>query len=137
MCAFSFSNAQLDPVSWEFVIEQSEKGTTEIKCTATMDENWSVYSQFLDEGGPFPTTFSLNLDDGTSVILELEEPKVEPVYDEMFMMDIVKFKKKAVFHGEIPLDKFNGRVNGTVTYMTCDDSKCLPPKDINFSIPLM
>jgi thiol:disulfide interchange protein DsbD len=52
-------------------------------------------------------------------------------------MDVTYFEKSVVFQQKIKLKSANATaVKGQLEYMTCNDQKCLPPEDIDFSIPL-
>jgi thiol:disulfide interchange protein DsbD len=47
-------------------------------------------------------------------------------------MEVTKFSKKAIFRQVIELINDNVIVSGYLTFMTCDDTKCLPPTDVDF-----
>jgi thiol:disulfide interchange protein DsbD len=48
-----------------------------------------------------------------------------------------QYSNKVVFAQKVKLKgKAKSNVGGTVTYQTCDDKKCLPPKTVNFNIAL-
>jgi hypothetical protein len=46
------------------------------------------------------------------------------------------FEKEVVFQQKIKLKAGQATVKGTLEYMTCNDHQCLPPDDIDFSIPV-
>ena len=50
----------LQPVKWKFESEKTGENTYTIKCIASIEHGWFVYSQFLKEGGPIPTSFHFN-----------------------------------------------------------------------------
>ena len=55
----SFSYAQiLEPVDWVFYSKKISDNEFELSFIAHIDEHWAVYSQFVDDGGPLPTTFT-------------------------------------------------------------------------------
>jgi len=115
------------PVNWEFNIKNKSETEVEFVATANMQTGWVIYSQNTDEGGPIPTHFTL---EGKNVMFE-EKTIPDSVFDEMFDMKVLKFKNKAVFAIRLPVSD-SKRVRGTVAFMTCDGTRCLPPKEIQF-----
>ena len=113
-------------------------GTVDLDFHASVEEGWHVYSQLLDPfDGPIPTSFTFETEGVTtadSVAAECE-PHLE--YDPNFMMDLLYFEKDVhwvhtlSFPGAIP-----STVKGYVTFMVCDESKCLPPEDVDFELAL-
>ena len=58
-------------------------------------------------------------------------------YEPTFKMDVAYFEKSVIFQQKIKLKTAGATVvKGTLEYMTCNDHKCLPPDDIDFSIPI-
>ena len=52
-------------------------------------------------------------------------------------MNIGYFEKEVIFQQKIKLKSANAAaVKGKLEYMTCNDKKCLPPEDVDFTIPL-
>jgi phosphoribosyl-dephospho-CoA transferase len=43
------------PVKWSQETEQVSDTEYDLIFTATIDEGWNIYSQFVEEGGPIPT----------------------------------------------------------------------------------
>ncbi len=113
-------------------------GTVDLDFHATVDDGWHVYSQKLDPfDGPIPTAFVIETEGvqtADSMATECE-PHLE--YDPNFMMDLLYFEKDVhwvhtlSFPGAIP-----ETVKGYLTFMVCDESKCLPPEDVNFEVAL-
>jgi thiol:disulfide interchange protein DsbD len=117
------------PVNWTFSINKVSESEYEITATAKMNPSWVIYSQFTDDAGPIPTLF---LVDGKESKFE-EKSKVIKEFDEMFDVDVMKFKEVALFTQKIKkTDKSN--VTGSVEYMTCDGIRCLPPVEVTFDL---
>lgn len=117
------------PVSWTFSLSKVSESEYDITATAKMNPSWVIYSQYTDDSGPIPTFF---LVEGKEVKFE-EKSKVVKEFDEMFDVDVMKFKETAVFTSRIKkTDKSN--VSGSVEYMTCDGTKCLPPVEVAFDL---
>jgi thiol:disulfide interchange protein DsbD len=127
--------AQNEVVKWTAELVHQEGNYYEVVLTADIEEKWSLYSQFLDEGGPIPTTIELN--ESSSYVIEgkVKENDMNSVetMDDMFGMKLKKFKTKAVFTQTISSSDDLKDVSGTIEFMTCDDSKCLPPQTIEFT----
>ena len=47
----------LKPVKWTFETENLGNGDYNLIFKASIDDGWYLYSQFIEEGGPVPTTF--------------------------------------------------------------------------------
>ncbi|NNK88470.1 MAG: DUF255 domain-containing protein [Flavobacteriaceae bacterium] len=134
--AISFiSKAQIiEPVTWEFDTKDLGNGQYELYFIASMEEKWALYSQFVDEGGPIPTSFDFQTNEGfekIEAVVELEENKVtknDPIFD----MVVSKFYDKATFVQKIKLLSEEVTISGFLTYQACDDEKCLMPTDVPF-----
>ena len=57
-------------------------------------------------------------------------------YDKVFEMNLIKFSKTAVFTQRVSVADFSKPITGYLTFMTCDDSRCLPPTDVDFNFKL-
>ena len=124
----------LSPVSWSFEIESLGNDEYNLIYTADIDEGWNVYSQFIDEGGPFPTTITYETD-GIELIGKGEESGYRKEgMDPIFEMNVIKFFASEPYVITQRVKKSGAdKIGGYLTFMTCDDEKCLPPVDIDFS----
>ena len=133
-------NAQvLEPVKWSMDYEQISSDEFQLNFTAKIDDGWAVYSQYLpSEDGPIPTTFEYDPGDHYSLVGKNEESSANRLegYDPIFDMNVVKFKKKVVFQQKVKATDLSKPITGYFTFMTCDDTKCLPPTDVDFSFAL-
>ena len=103
---------------------------------ATIDKGWYVYSQFLEPGGPEPTiiVYDKNAAGATQEkAVETSAYKVEGM-DPVFGMNVIKFKEEVTFTQKIKVEKPDQPLTGYVSFMACDDTKCLPPTDVPFLI---
>lgn len=129
--------AQPNPVHWAFSATPLEGGIYELHFTAKIDGNWNLYSQFIEEGGPVPTSFTYS--DLENFTLEgkcKENGNKKEGFDSMFDMDVIKFGKKVDFVQVIKLKNQLPAIKGSVEFMVCNDETCLPPRSVNFSIDL-
>ncbi len=123
----------LDPVKWSFAKEELGNNEYNLVFKANIDDGWYVYSQFLDEGGPVPTTFHYEKNNGVETIGKLTETgeKIKEGYDKMFEMNVKKFGHSATFKQKVKVIG-EATISGYLEFMTCDNQQCLPPEMIDF-----
>jgi len=132
------AHAQIErPVTWTFAARPgAAPGEATLTFTARIGGNWHIYSQFIEEGGPEPTSFTFV----PSADYELlggkpsESPAPVKAFEQAFKMTIAYFPKQATFSQRIRLKAAQTTVKGHLTFMACNDEKCLPPDDADFSI---
>ena len=118
----------LEPVKWSTKVEQKKAGEATLVITAKIDSSWHLYSQFIGDGGPVKTTFTFKPGPNYSTIGGVSESAVIDVFDKIFEMQIKYFEHEAVFRQKIKLNTTHSfRIEGSVEFMLCDDSHCLPP----------
>jgi len=130
----SFSQI-INPVNWEFGSEKISDTEYELVFRAEIDFHWSLYSQFVEEGGPLPTIFSFEQSDAfelVETVVESDSNKVTQL-DPVFEMEVSKFYDSAVFKQRIRTTSPTFKLNGNIDYMTCDDSKCIYKPDNPFT----
>lgn len=118
----------LNPIKWTYSVNKINEQEAELIYKATIEDKWHLYSAYVGEGGPLPTVFNYEKSNKFEVAGKvIESPKPEKVYDEMFGMDVLFFSHKATFTQKIKLlsDK-SFKIKGTIEYMSCDDSRCIP-----------
>ena len=132
-----------NPVKWDFEVssEPNVMGMYEITFTATIEEKWHMYSQHLPspDDGPLPTVFTFEYKDEFDVVGNVaEETKPHNEFDDVFEVEVNYFENKAVFKQLIGLVDKNksATIRGTVSYMVCNESTCLPPNDVPFSLEI-
>ncbi len=94
-----------------------------------------MYSQNVPEGGPIATSISINEDkEKFQLIGKPSEDQGHAEFDNVFNMKIKFFEEKASFKQKIRLltsDKI--KIEGTLEFMVCDDTFCLPPTEVDIS----
>ena len=127
----------LNPVSWETEYCQVSDTEFDLIFKATMEPQWAIYSQFLEGDGPIPTSFEYNKDSHFQLSGKCKEAgdRYEG-FDPLFDMNVIKFKKHAEFTQRVQVSDLSRPIVGYLTYMTCDDTRCLPPTDVDFSFKL-
>lgn len=126
------------PVKWSASVENKTDQSTTIILKATIDQSWHLYSQFIQEGGPIPTGFEfLNQKENYSLIGETSEEKGVEKFDAIFEMNIKYFENEAVFKQQIKLlNPSLNTIEAEVTFMVCDDTKCLSPETVSVPVSL-
>lgn len=123
------------PVKWSFSLESSGKNEAIVVITATMNDGWHIYSRFLEEGGPSPTTFMFETSADYVLVGKMkDEGKLVEKYDSTFLMPIAWFEKKAVFTQRVKLKTASASIKGKVVFMACTDEECLLPEEITFKV---
>lgn len=131
--------AQLkDPVQWSYNARKKGDKVYEVVISAVFAKPWHLYSQTTPDGGPLPTkiTFKQN----PLVIVDGKAKEVgalKTIHDDNFGVDVKYYSDKVDFVQTVKL-KGNVKTNisGSVEYMVCDDTQCLPPTTKNFDIKL-
>lgn len=126
-----------DPVKWTTASRKKTNGY-EVVITATLPKSWHIYSQNTGEGGPVATNFKftknplLTFNGNVKEIGTLKEN-----YDKLFDTKVKYYGDKVDFVQTVKVrGNVKTNVNVTVEYMTCDDSKCLPPTKKTFTVSL-
>ncbi len=134
---FAAAFAQMEnPVKWIYSAKKIKADLYELHMTAVLEPKWHIYSQDIKGDGPVPTSFAFDKNplvkaDGKVV----EMGKQEKEYDKNFGMTLKYYGNKVDFVQKIKLKALVATIaKGKITYMVCNDKKCLPPKDIPFSI---
>uniref|UniRef100_UPI00404B77AD cytochrome c biogenesis protein CcdA n=1 Tax=Daejeonella sp. TaxID=2805397 RepID=UPI00404B77AD len=135
---FPDPNAKIfDPVKWSYSSEKINDKELDLLITAKIEKGWHLYSQFIEEGGPIPTSFKFNPSAAYKLIGKVtESPKPITAFDKNFNMEIAWHKDQAVFKQRISLNKPAAAVTGVLEFMVCDDQRCLPPAEVEFEVPL-
>lgn len=134
---FSFSQIY-EPVQWSTSAEKITDSEFDLVIKATIDNGWHLYSQTIPDGGPIPTTFNFSISENEyQLIGNTVEGDGHEEFDKVFEMDIKYFENETVFKQRIRLLKTGKTiVNGTVEFMVCDDTNCLPPTEVDISFTL-
>jgi len=132
------AKAQIEaPVKWSYAAKKTSATEAVVFLKATIEPGWHIYSLNVKEGGPIKTAFTFAPSNEYSLIGKPSEPRPITKYEKTFSMNVSYFEKEVVFQQKIKLTSPNASVvKGKLEYMTCNDHKCLPPEDIDFSIPL-
>jgi thiol:disulfide interchange protein DsbD len=133
--SFSGYSQIQNPVKWKYTVEKNGTKNATLVITAKIDKGWHLYSQFVGDGGPIPTTIKFKSSNEFTLVGKTEEsPKPHTVYEELFGMKVPFFEGNATFKQKIKVTSAKDfKVNGTLEFMVCDDKQCLPPDEMEIS----
>ncbi len=129
ICLYSLpAKSQINPpVKWATAITQQSSSEMLLLITADMAPGWHLYSQYIKEGGPQPTTILLNKDSGfESIGKAIEKGKKETYYDDIYEMEITSFSEKVQFQQKVKINQYADLLTGYVNYMMCNHEVCVP-----------
>lgn len=123
----------LTPVKWSWKAEKINDTEYNLIFHAKIDKTWAVYSQFIGEDGPVPTSLTFTEGSHFKLLGKASESKnSETKFDKVFEMNIKKFHNYADFTQRVKILDKSKSIEGYVTFMTCDDTRCLPPTEVDF-----
>jgi thiol:disulfide interchange protein len=129
----------VQPVHWTFEATPIEGDEYDLVATAKLEKGWNIYSQFLaSDDGPIKTEFNFKPTPQYSLVgtsREVSDHK-KSGYDKMFDMNITKFSQQVAFVRRVKVKDATTKIMGTVRFGTCDEEKCLPPQEEDFTFKL-
>tara|TARA_R110001606_G_scaffold399236_1_gene582617 strand:- start:8476 stop:10437 length:1962 start_codon:yes stop_codon:yes gene_type:complete len=126
-----------DPIKWTTSVEKISETDYKLIAKAKIESGWHLYSQNVPNGGPLPTTFTFDDEDG---VFKIKGNTIEGrgliVEDPVFKMAIKYFENEAVFEQSIQVLGNKLSLNAIVEFMVCDDSKCLPLTEVDLEFTI-
>lgn len=125
-------------VKWVFTSKKIADKIYEVHMTATINGNFHMYAQNVGVEGPLPTAFVFT----KNPLLQLdgkvkEMGKLVKKYESTWSGNVNYYEKTVNF---IQTVKVRGAAKtnlaGKVEFMVCDDSRCLPPGEVEFSVAI-
>jgi thiol:disulfide interchange protein DsbD len=124
------------PVKWSFAIKKQSNTEAIVFLKADIQNSWHIYSLDQKEGGPIKTSFTFLPGADYALIGKTSQPLPHTKFESAFNMKVSYFEHAVIFQQKIRLKSGKGVLHGKLEYMTCNDKKCLPPEELNFSIKL-
>jgi len=133
----SFGQAE-NPVNWNYEAKKKTADTYDVIITATIEHPWHIYSQNTGKGGPVPTSFTFKANPLITKNGAIKEVgKLEKVYDKNFETNVLSYSGKVQFVQTVKVKGgIKTNISGTIEYMVCDDSHCLPPTKKSFDLQI-
>jgi thiol:disulfide interchange protein DsbD len=136
--AFSFAaKAQIEaPVKWSYAAKKLNTAEAMVFIKADIANMWHIYGIDIKGDGP-KTSFTFAKSKNYLLLGSIMQPLPVKKYEPNLKMDITYFEKSVIFQQKVKL-KSAGKavVKGQLEYIACNGNKCLPPEDVNFSIPI-
>ena len=129
------AHAQIEShVKWSYAAKKVSATEAVVYFKATIDKGWHIYSQTVKDGGPVKTSFTFPASKEYTLVGKTIEPKPITKFEKTYDIDVLSFENSVVFQQKIKLKSPKTVVKGTIEFMTCNDTKCLPPEDVSFSV---
>lgn len=126
------------PVSWSATAAKATDGNYKITITAVVPAPWHIYSQNTPDGGPVATSITYNKNPLVTIVGKTaEKGDLKTTHDKNFGVDVKYYAGKVQFLQTVKVK--NGvktNLSGSVNFMVCNDSECLPPSSWEFSVKL-
>lgn len=130
---FYFAGLTQDKIQWDF---SYNKDSQSVEAMAIIASGWHLYSQFIEPGvGPVATHIQFEDNKHVELLGQVTEPKPINHYDETFGEELTYFEKSVVFNQKVTFSEPT-QLHGSVVFMLCNDSMCLPPEEKQFTIAL-
>jgi DsbC/DsbD-like thiol-disulfide interchange protein len=128
--------AQIEaPVKWSYAAKRISPTEAVVLLKATIQPGWHIYSQKVKEGGPIKTSFVFTPSKDFTLVGKTIEPKPATKFEKAFKMNVSYFEKEVIFQQKVKLKSANATtIKGKLEYMVCNDLKCLPPEEVNFTV---
>lgn len=121
------------PVKWKTSVKKVSDDEYELTATADIDENWNLYGNETDDDA-VATTFYFDTNGEYK-----KEGKVKEGKGGKYKGKVKVYNNKAAFTQKIKVNTNmkNIKITGTVEYMACSKTTCLPPTEstLAFNIP--
>ena len=127
-----------NPVKWSYSSKKIDATTYEVHLSATISGEWHLYSQTTPDGGPVATTITF----AKNPLITIQGPakevgKLQQKHEPLFGVDVKQFGGKVDFVQIVKLKTpVKTNISGTIEFMVCDNTQCLPPSTQKFSIAL-
>jgi len=124
-------------VKWAYAAKRISSTEAVVFVRATIDAGWHIYSVNQKDGGPIKTSFTFTPSKDFTLAGKTEEPTPITKFEKTFGIDVTYFENSVTFQQKIKLKTPNATVvKGQLEFMTCNDKKCLPPEDVDFSVAI-
>ena len=123
-------------VQWAYSAKKITDKVYEVHMTASIGPNYHMYAQNAGVEGPLPTVFKFVNNPLAGLDGKVKEDgKLIKKKEEVWGGNVQFYEKSVDFVQTVKL-KGNIKTNlaGSVEFMVCNDSQCLPPSTIEFKV---
>lgn len=107
-------------VQWSAQARQTDTQTFDVVLSATIAENWKLYSTDLPEGGPLPTVFKW---ENASPVGVIQGTTPKTGFDPIFQMELSYFTEGAMLVQAVETSA--DEIQLIIEYQACDDAICI------------
>lgn len=126
-----------NPVKWSVASKKINSKEAVVFVKATVQNGWHIYGLTVPSGGPVATSFSFKSSKDFTLDGNTLEPKTKTKFEEVFAMNVPYHNGEVVFQQKVKLNsKKPVSVSGTVEFMACDKTQCLPPDEYSFTVTI-
>lgn len=125
------------PVSFQVTQEKVSDDMVQVIFKADIAPGWHVYSVEMPEDGPVSASVTVDSAEGAEpeggLVAEGNEIST---FDGMFGMDVRYFENSVTFIQKFRVNSPSCHVKGYLEYAACNDSMCIPPSTVEFTVEL-
>ncbi len=130
------ASAQDSNVSWESAVEQLSDGEYQITLKADIAQGFHIYD-FAPYGGYNPTEITFEPSAGVELVGDLVVvTPAKRYFDEVMDAEMGGFYEFAEFQQRVKLLEESGSVAILVEWMSCNDTSCTPPDEVEMVVSL-
>lgn len=128
----------VEPVKWSSSVVKVSDTELDLIISASIENNWHLYSQFTPEGGALPLVFTFKNQKGNYQLLgKTKEGKYKKSFNEIFEIEEYYFQTSAKFIQRIKI--INSKLKTvyvSVDGQACIDGKCVQTEtNLKFNLP--
>lgn len=128
-----------NPIRWRTSVKMTSKTEGVITVRAIVSQGWHVYGLELPDGGPRPTTIDFSSSTGIKLVGKVTPARKASAHnDDVFGMTLYWWDSNVNFTQKFKVtDKSKAKINGKISYMSCNDETCMPPatESISLAVP--
>lgn len=130
----SFAQTE-EPVKWKNNLVKISDTEYKLTLEAEIDPGYYIYDTVFYNGGPTSTAVKFNIVGDVEKVGGIElSKKADIKYDDIFRMDIGKFKESVIFTQLFKVNSENpAKIDVNIEWMSCTEETCTPPTDQDFS----
>jgi thiol:disulfide interchange protein DsbD len=125
-----------NPIKWRTSVKMTSKTEGVITLKAVVSQGWHLYGLQLPDDGPRPTVIDFSTSTGIKLVGSVTPArKASEHKDDVFGMTLSWWDKDISFTQKFKVtNKKTAKINGKVSYMSCNDETCMPPATENISV---
>lgn len=138
IAAMAIASSAQSPVRWRASVNMTSPDEGEIVVKALIDDGWHLYGFDMPDGGPKPTRFDFSASTGIELNGEIR-PSEKPIVrmDPLFGKNLSWWDRNVNFTQRFSvIDKENGVIRISITFMSCNGGTCTPPRTETISAPI-